>query len=68
MSQRIKCSRRMPEEGEDVIVCDNLRQVHEGYYLQYGDLVRWEIYSYKPSYYDEVTVTRWMPLPQPPQE
>lgn len=68
MSQWIKCSGRMPEEGEDVIVCDNLRQVHEGYYLQYGDLVRWEIYSYKPSYCDEVTVTHWMPLPEPPQE
>ena len=68
MSQWIKCNWRIPEEGEDVIVCDNLRQVHEGYYLQYGDLVRWEIYSYKPSYYDEVTVTHWMPLPEPPQE
>lgn len=68
MTQWIKCSERMPEEGEDVIVYDNLRQVHEGYYLQYGDLVCWELYSYSSSYYDEVKVTHWMPLPEPPQE
>lgn len=68
MSQWIKCSERMPEEGEDVIVYDDLKQVHEGFYLRYGEHVSWDIYSYKPSYYDEVSVTHWMPLPEPPQE
>lgn len=68
MSQWIKCSERMPEEGENVIVYDNLKQVHECFYLRYGDHVSWEIYSYNPSYYDEVNVTHWMPLPEPPQE
>ena len=68
MSQWIKCSERMPEEGEDVIIYDDLRQVHEGYYIQCGDYVSWEISSYDPSYYDEVNVTHWMPLPEPPAE
>lgn len=68
MSQWIKCSERMPREGENVIVYDNFRQVHEGNYLQYGDLVCWELYSYNSSYYDEIKVTYWMPLPEPPQE
>ena len=68
MSQWIKCSERMPREGENVIVYDNFRQVHEGNYLQYGDLVCWELYSYNSSYYDEIKVTYWMPLLEPPQE
>lgn len=66
MGEWIKCSERMPEEGEDVIVYDGLRQVHEGCYFQYGDRVVWEIPSYNPSYYDEVNVSHWMPLPEPP--
>lgn len=67
MSEWIKCSERMPEEGADVIVYDGLRQVHEGCYFQYGDSVVWEIPSYNPSYYGEVNVTHWMPLPEPPE-
>lgn len=66
MGEWIKCSERMPEEGEDVIVYDGLGQVHEGCYFRYGDGVVWEIPSYNPSYYDEVNVTHWMPLPEPP--
>lgn len=67
MSEWVKCSERMPEEGKDVIVYDDLEQVHEGCYFQYGDRTVWEIPSYNPSYYDEVNVTHWMPLPEPPE-
>lgn len=66
MGEWIKCSERMPEEGEDVLVYDDLRQVHEWYYLRYGDYVSWEIHSYDSSYYDEANVTHRMPLPEPP--
>lgn len=47
MSKCIKCSERMPEEGEDVIVYDDLKQVHEGFYLRYGEHVSWDVYWYK---------------------
>ena len=67
MGEWIKCSERMPEEGEAVLVYDDLRQVHEGYYLRYGDYVSWVIHSYDSSYYDEANVTHWMPLPEPPE-
>ena len=68
MGEWIKCSERMPEEGEDVIVYDDLRQVHEGCYFRYGDRVSWDIPSYNPqSYYVEVNVTHWMPMPEPPE-
>ena len=67
MGKWIKCSEMLPEEGEDVIVYDGLGQVHEGCYFRYGDGVVWEIPSYNPSYYDEVNVSHWMPLPEPPE-
>lgn len=71
MSQWIKCSEQMPEEGEDVIicfVCNGLRQMHVGFYYQELDFTDWTVYSHKESCLDEVTVTHWMPLPEWPQE
>jgi hypothetical protein len=58
----------MPEDGEVVIVYDNLKQTHEGFCNLDGGSILWTVYCHPEDFLDIVTVTHWMPLPEPPQE
>lgn len=61
MSKWIKCSERMPEELEDVLVTDG-RSV-EVMYLRLG---LWYVTSQDSAICGD-EVTHWMPLPEPPE-
>ena len=67
MSQWIKCSGRMPEEGKPVLVVSSI-----------GGAVQNNVYEWDGrtwcdfrADYNELSMdvfTHWMPLPEPPQE
>lgn len=67
MSQWIKCSERMPEEGKPVLVVGSI-----------GGAVQNNVYEWDGrtwcdfrADYNELSMdvfTHWMPLPEPPQE
>lgn len=61
MSKWVKCSERMPEELEDVLVSDG-RSV-EVMYLRLG---LWYVTSPDSAICGD-EVTHWMPLPEPPE-
>lgn len=61
MCEWIKCSERMPEELEDVLVTDG-RSV-EVMYLNFG---LWYVTSTDSAICGD-EVTHWMPLPEPPE-
>lgn len=68
MSEWIRCSERMPEANEDVLVVINpgdYQSIHIGYMYNEGD---WMIDG--EFWYEEgdPSITHWMPLPEPPKE
>ena len=67
MSQWIKCSERMPEETDDIIVACSDGTVISG--ISYSR--REGFYMAALEYDSDVSikdVSHWMPLPEPPQE
>lgn len=63
-SQWVKCSERLPEPGEDVMLCVSFSQKYRFGFLQIPD--RWYIYETGENHILSA-VTHWMPLPQPPK-
>lgn len=71
MREWIKCSERMPEEGQEVIVMDNDRgKVQSGMILETGYPAGMGnvFVDFNEEYYQVTNVTHWMPLPEPPTE
>lgn len=67
MSKWIKCSERLPDNFNDVIVAGKSLEGEMisgfGYYLEFS-----ECWVSNETYLDEATITHWMPLPEPPVE
>lgn len=63
MGEWIKCSERMPEEGEDVIVTDG-RVVEVMWVDEIGLWYATSPYSVACGDW----ITHWMPLPAPPEQ
>ena len=62
MSEWIKCSDRMPEDGKHVLLWDG-NTCHAGYWMEYLD--RWES-AFVPA--EELRdITHWMEMPEPPE-
>lgn len=64
MQNWIKCSERMPPEGEDVLVYDeseNSQHVASWSYQSWVYGVSWDVNL-------ECYPTHWQPLPEPPRE
>nr|UVX85278.1 MAG: Protein of unknown function (DUF551) [Bacteriophage sp.] len=73
MSQWIKCSERMPEETDDIIVVsDDIIVVSDGIVISGISYSRRDGFYMAALEYDDDEpidgVTHWMPLPEPPQE
>lgn len=67
MSQWIKCSERMPEEGKPVLVVSSIGGVVQDNVYEW-DGITWCDFR---DDYDELGMdvfSHWMPLPQPPKE
>ena len=67
MSQWIKCSERMPEEGKPVLVVSSIGGVVQ------NNVYEWDGRTWCDfmADYNELSMdvfTHWMPLPEPPQE
>lgn len=64
----IKCSERMPEVGQEVIIFIH-GAVESGAYFS-GEFIRGKpVFEYKnDEYFTLVDVTHWQPLPPPPEE
>jgi len=55
----IKCSERMPENEQTVLVW-------HGHY-EYQEILEWTGKQWSPLYYSPYRITHWMPLPDPPE-
>lgn len=71
MSQWIKCSERMPELGQEVIVFDRKNNAVQsgmilglGYPSQMGNV----FVDFNEEYYKVTNVEWWQPLPPPPHD
>jgi len=63
MGEWIKCSERMPDDFEDVLVSDGgnvevMWRDCDGF---------WDCWAPRNSNISEANVTHWMPLPEPPE-
>ena len=63
MSEWIKCSERMPEKLDDVLVSDG-----DNVEVMWRDCDGfWDCWAPRNSNIDIDDVTHWMPLPEPPE-
>ncbi len=60
----IPCSERLPEDGKEVLICDNRKTVSKAWYD--SDMHKYCIAD-SDYYYNELDVTHWMHLPEPPE-
>ncbi len=75
MSEWIKCSDRLPEEGDTYLVVVEektglvIKSRHVDVASNYGDYIDdyWNTWNYWKEG-QEVHVTHWMPLPEPPED
>lgn len=63
MSERIKCSERMPEETDDILVVSDEDNVEVMWWDCDG---LWDCWAPRNSNISSDDVTHWMPLPEPP--
>ena len=63
MGEWIKCSERMPEELDDVLVTDG-----DNIEMKWWDGDDWDSWAERNSNICSDDVTHWMPLPTPPTE
>ena len=62
----IPCSKQLPEEGEEILICVRLAS---GVKVEYDVCVEYDGYLYPENGYSfGKEITHWMPLPKPPKE
>lgn len=63
MGEWVRCSERMPDGGQEIIVMDvNRNCVQSGIVYVYGRFV-----DFNEEYYEVHNPSHWMPLPEPPE-